>query len=583
MGEVLRRGAEAEGEALRAAAEVVGISSEELRFAAGVLASVPLGAAHAALPPGRLRHVFSCVAGIAVIAWVFRSECVYLIGTTAALFLSLAVVPRRLCHVFVWVAAFAWLLYLHAVNASGEAWARGQIDFTGSQMMLTVRVITLAVNWADGSKAPSECSHSMLHFRITDAKLPGVFEFFGYCLHPCQLLAGPWIEFVTYRRWANGESPWHANMRHVPGRARATLGTLITALSVATFYILSSPYLQHDLLISERFQQMPFVKRLGWLWLYMIHYRSRFYLIWKLAEASNNASGLGFNGYSIEPGVHESVESLVKADYVQYQQQGRGSSENANGSSPSTSASLSRPNVEELHADWTRCRNVDIRRVELATSGRDLPQYWNINTGLWLRRYVYDRLIEQVPPALEQAFPRCRKLHSVVRRTKMFIALLVTQTVSGIWHGLYAGYWMFFVGSVAMLQAAKNMFRLQRALPTRRQANVLAAVHMVLTMHHLSFLACCFAMVEFRRSYQALKALNFSGVYTTGIMLLPLTNIANKLGLLSLPRKSVSLARTSSGGTYDNDSDEALSPTIAAPESNEHTSSPESKDHRKSA
>jgi hypothetical protein len=90
-------------------------------------------------------------------------------------------------------------------------------------------------------------------------------------------------------------------------------------------------------------------------------------------------------------------------------------------------------------------------------------------------------------------------------------------------------------------------------------------------------------MVEFRRSYQALKALNFSGVYTTGIMLLPLTNIANKLGLLSLPRKSVSLARTSSGRNYDNDSDEALSPTIAAPESDENTSSPESKDHRKSA
>ena len=40
-----------------------------------------------------------------------------------------------------------------------------------------------------------------------------------------------------------------------------------------------------------------------------------------------------------------------------------------------------------------------------------------------------------------------------------FRALLVTQIVSGIWHGLFPGYAMFFVGSAFMFQSAKVIFR----------------------------------------------------------------------------------------------------------------------------
>jgi len=43
--------------------------------------------------------------------------------------------------------------------------------------------------------------------------------------------------------------------------------------------------------------------------------------------------------------------------------------------------------------DWSRAKNVDIQGVECATSGVLLPHNWNINTGLWLRHYVYERLV----------------------------------------------------------------------------------------------------------------------------------------------------------------------------------------------
>lgn len=44
-----------------------------------------------------------------------------------------------------------------------------------------------------------------------------------------------------------------------------------------------------------------------------------------------------------------------------------------------------------------------------------------------MHRYVYERL---TPPG----------------RKPTFMTLMVTQLVSGIWHGLYPGYIMFFAG-----------------------------------------------------------------------------------------------------------------------------------------
>jgi hypothetical protein len=71
-----------------------------------------------------------------------------------------------------------------------------------------------------------------------------------------------------------------------------------------------------------------------------------------------------------------------------------------------------------------------------------------VGAGNWLRNYVYDR----VEP---------------FNKKPGFYALLVTQTVSGVWHGLYAGYWLFFVHSAFMLQGSRFLFKLVSAAPKR--------------------------------------------------------------------------------------------------------------------
>ena len=57
--------------------------------------------------------------------------------------------------------------------------------------------------------------------------------------------------------------------------------------------------------------------------------------------------------------------------------------------------------------------------VEKAATFVEIPHHWNVQTGICLRHYVYDRTT-----------PKGKK--------PGFTNILITQVVSGVWHGLYA-------------------------------------------------------------------------------------------------------------------------------------------------
>ena len=40
-----------------------------------------------------------------------------------------------------------------------------------------------------------------------------------------------------------------------------------------------------------------------------------------------------------------------------------------------------------------------------------------------------------------------------------FAHMLITQLVSGVWHGLFPGYWLFFATSALMFDASKVIYR----------------------------------------------------------------------------------------------------------------------------
>ena len=48
------------------------------------------------------------------------------------------------------------------------------------------------------------------------------------------------------------------------------------------------------------------------------------------------------------------------------------------------------------------------------------------------------------------------------RLSKGDAAVYVTQVISGVWHGLFPGYGLFFLSSAIFIQASKNIFKYER-------------------------------------------------------------------------------------------------------------------------
>ncbi|KAJ8981426.1 hypothetical protein NQ317_015628 [Molorchus minor] len=83
--------------------------------------------------------------------------------------------------------------------------------------------------------------------------------------------------------------------------------------------------------------------------------------------------------------------------------------------------------------EWNKLSNVDIFRFEFAASLKEAIEAWNKGTNIWLRLIVYDR-------------------------TKKYSTLL-TYSLSAMWHGFYAGYYLTFFSAALFTLAARVVRR----------------------------------------------------------------------------------------------------------------------------
>ena len=75
--------------------------------------------------------------------------------------------------------------------------------------------------------------------------------------------------------------------------------------------------------------------------------------------------------------------------------------------------------------------------------------------------------------------------------------LLITQIVSGVWHGLYAGYWLFFVTSAPAVNGvvAPCRWKQTRARPASASSSTFL---WIFTQLALNYLCAAFTLVDLR-------------------------------------------------------------------------------------
>nr|AHE80984.1 acyl-CoA:lysophosphatidylcholine acyltransferase [Bernardia pulchella] len=323
-------------------ASAIGVSVPVLRFLLCFVATIPVSCMHRVVP-GRLgKHAYAALSGVLLsyLSFGFSSNLHFLVPMLLGY--ASMVLFRSHCGILAFILGFGYLIGCHAYYMSGDAWKEGGIDATGALMVLTLKVISCAINYNDGLLKEEELRESQKKNRLI--KLPSLIEYIGYCLCCGSHFAGPVYEVKDYLEWTEKKGIW----THTPSPYGATVRAILQAGICMAIYLYLVPHYPLSRFNDPLYQEWGFLKRLSYQYMSGFTARWKYYFIWSISEASMIISTLGFSGWT--------------------------------GSSP--------PKPR-----WDRAKNVDILGVEFAKSAAELPLMWNIQVSTWLRHYVYDRLV----------------------------------------------------------------------------------------------------------------------------------------------------------------------------------------------
>ncbi|GJP32594.1 hypothetical protein CLOM_g17211 [Closterium sp. NIES-68] len=383
-----------------------------------------------------LKHLYSIAAGGALcwVAYGGLHASLNFWGLTLASYAIMLALPRKWSGYGVLFGSFTYLTYCHISNLGADVWRQGGVDFTGTLMVFTLKIAGCAMDYQDGALRDDKAQHRMYANRLQG--LPSLLEFVSFVFFPGAVLVGPVFNFKQYQAYAAGQGLWSpsggitskgaaqngsASRQGEEGQqllangngeadkaqgkpqvarpmpeplpyAARSLGKAIICLALHHFL---SQYFGPAMLFKPGFLDFSFAHKWGYLVMAGICYRSSYYFIWSVAEAAVILSGFGFSGWS--------------------------------------DTFPSRP-------DWSRAENAHFIKVEITTSMAQMPAYWNMGVGTWLRTYVYDRVT-----------PRSGK--------PTMWTLILTQVVSALWHGLHPGYYLFFVNAAIGQHTSKQAFR----------------------------------------------------------------------------------------------------------------------------
>ncbi|KXZ56055.1 hypothetical protein GPECTOR_2g937 [Gonium pectorale] len=392
-----------------------------------------------------VRHLYALVFGVFIVYYPFGNGVFSVLPLAVLAYLALVLAPRRAGAV-AWCTVFPYLILLHVMNASGDAWKTGEMDFTGGAMVAVLKLIAMCASRQDSFRKNKEdlsayqASHAL-------ASSPTPLEFVSYLFGLGNLLSGPFIEFADYKDFIELKGLWSPTApRPPPGGLLQGARTFAEGLLYVTAYlVLTGRGWGMEHYTSPWYYAQPLPLRCGTFLLIGLVFQLRYYFSWKMAEAGYVFAGLDFADWDEETG----------------------------------------------KAKWGRCRNADFLGVWLADSARNVPLYWNIGTGIFLRRYVYERI---TPKGRKPGFP----------------ALLFTQSVSGVWHGLYPGYIMFFVGTAVWIYFSQVLFKAETYMPAGlRKSLPYRAVKTLWTAFVLNYMASAFVLLDYKSSKEALSSLNY--------------------------------------------------------------------------
>jgi len=365
-------------------ADGIGMDTETVSYVLGLFVCYPLGMIMAQIPFGMARHLFSFILGAFLLQFTLGVQWIHQLISSLIAYAMIVILPRKTLKTVLPMFAMLYLTlgHLHRQYVNYLGW---DLDFTGTQMVLTMKLYMIAYNLYDGellakgvdNRAAKKCQA----FALKDS--PNLLEFLGYTFCFSNLLAGPATEYAVYARACDGSIFKTADGKSkTPNNVWATIRPFLVSLFCMGMFLFlggkfplldpTDPQKNTPTILQEEFLEKPFVLRYFHAWMGLLGVRQKYYFGWKNAEGAQNIWFAGFDGWD------EKGESK----------------------------------------GWETSSNVDILGFELASDVQNMSKNWNKKTSFWLTRYVYIRTGG---------------------------SLLAVYSLSAFWHGFYPGYYIFFL------------------------------------------------------------------------------------------------------------------------------------------
>jgi lysophospholipid acyltransferase len=207
------------------------------------------------------------------------------------------------------------------------------LDFSSLQMLATLKVISVAFNVYDGTKAEKDLIPIWKKYSIS--RIPNPLEYLSYLVfYPC-VLTGPVYELQDYLRFIDapsGQLKWSwKQIGKMVGCSAFCMG----------LYLFLSPIYSRKLLLVPYIYTVPLWQTVFDAFLVGLASRQKYFIAWYLAEGACVTAGFGYDA-----------------------------------------------NKDK----WLQIQHADFFGVEFAPNLRGVMTNWNQAVSRWLRYYVYTRI-----------------------------------------------------------------------------------------------------------------------------------------------------------------------------------------------
>uniref|UniRef100_A0A8C3G8J4 Membrane bound O-acyltransferase domain containing 2 n=1 Tax=Cyclopterus lumpus TaxID=8103 RepID=A0A8C3G8J4_CYCLU len=294
-----------------------------------------------------IRHVVATLLGFYLALFCFGWYSLHFLVQSGLSYSVMVFAGLEHMHKYCFIVTLGYLISCQITRVYVFDYGMYSADFTGPMMVITQKITSLAFEIHDGKTS----------LKGVCVRMPTLLEYLSYNCNFMGILAGPTCSYNDYMAFIEGTcyQPHHqenANGKEngkykqsEPSSKNDVISKLCTCAISLGIYLSLCTLLPVEHSINDGFvSSTPFHLQVIYLYLAMLALRPKYYFVWTLADAINNAAGFGFNGY------------------------------NKDGS-----------------PRWDLISNLRILDIEFATSFKMFLDNWNIQTALWLKRVCYER------------------------------------------------------------------------------------------------------------------------------------------------------------------------------------------------